>query len=83
MYADGLIDRADRDRRLAAVTDEMQALDARSVVMAVPAIDWNRPPKAINTVLRALFTDIKLEPETFQPLPNGYAWTVPEWRADY
>jgi hypothetical protein len=82
MYEAGLIDRPGRDRRLAAVTDAMQTLDARSVIMAVPAIDWTRPPHALNTVLRALFERIELDPATFQPRPDGYVWTVPEWRAD-
>lgn len=81
MYEAGLIDRADRDRRLAAVTDELQRLDARSVVMAVPAVDWSQPPHTLNVVLRALFERIDLEPETFQPRPDGYAWRVPQWRA--
>jgi DNA invertase Pin-like site-specific DNA recombinase len=81
MYDGGLIDRSDRDRRLAAVTDELQRLDARSVVLAVPAVDWTRPPHALNAVLRALFERIELDPATFQPLPTGYVWTVPEWRA--
>jgi len=81
MYDGGLIDRSDRDRRLAAVTDELQRLDARSVVLAVPAVDWTRPPHALNAVLRALFGRIELDPATFQPLPTGYVWTVPEWRA--
>jgi hypothetical protein len=82
MYDGGLIDRADRDRRLAAVTDELQRLDARSVLLAVPAVDWARPPHALNAVLRVLFERIELDPETFQPLPTGYVWTVPEWRAE-
>lgn len=81
MYDGGLIDRSDRDRRLAAVTDELQRLDARSVVMAVPAVDWSRPPHALNVVLSALFERIDLDPETFRPLPRGYVWRVPEWRA--
>jgi len=81
MYEAGLIDRPGRDRRLAAVTDAMQTLDARSVMLAVPAVDWDRPPKALNTALRALFERIDLDPATFQPRPDGYLWTVPEWRA--
>ncbi len=81
MYESGLIERSDRDRRLAAVTDELQAIEARAVVMAVPSVDWDWPPKALNRLLRALFERIELDQATFQPLPSGYRWTVPEWRS--
>jgi hypothetical protein len=81
MYEAGLIDRGDRDRRLQVVMDGLVQLDARRMVSAVPTVDWTWEPKPLNAVLRALFEQIELEPGTFQPLPDGYLWTVPEWRS--
>lgn len=80
-YVSGAIDRPDRDRRLAALTDGLAKLDARTSILAVPAINWDWPPRALNAVLSALFERIELDPTTFQPLPDGYVWRVPEWRA--
>jgi DNA invertase Pin-like site-specific DNA recombinase len=80
-FMDGTIDRADRDRRLAALSDALGRIEARSEIVAVPAIDWTKPPKDLNTVLRVVFDRIDLDPETFQPVPKGYKWRVPEWRA--
>jgi hypothetical protein len=47
-------------------------------VRAVPRIDWDWPPRQLNAVLRAIFEDVQLDPETFAPV--GFTWTVPEWR---
>jgi hypothetical protein len=80
-FMDGTIDRGDRDRRLKALSDALGRLEARQELVAIPAIDWSRPPAALNRVLRALFERIDLDPETFRPLPKGYHWRVPEWRA--
>jgi len=80
----GQIDRAECDRRLAALTDALTKLDSRRVVLAVPPVsevDWSKPPAVLNAFLRAMFERIDLDPETMQPLPDGFAWTVPEWRA--
>jgi DNA invertase Pin-like site-specific DNA recombinase len=79
-YGEGLIERAERDRRLATVADRMAKLDAARVVLAVPAFDWDWPPKEKNAVLRALFEQIELDPATFQPLPDGFEWIRREWR---
>jgi hypothetical protein len=79
LYESGLIDRADRARRLAAVTDALERLDSRRIIEAVPTIDWSWPPRELNAVLRALFERVDLDPATFQPI--GFAWAVPEWRA--
>jgi DNA invertase Pin-like site-specific DNA recombinase len=77
MYEAGHIDRADRDRRLASVADLQAQLDARRVVIDVPKLDWSWPPRQVNNVLRSLFDHIDLDPATFQPLPDGYAWRLP------
>lgn len=65
-----------------AVIDAAEAaLDTRIVVLDIPKVDWTWPPEALNDVLRALFTGIDLDPDTFQPKPDGFLWSVPEWRA--
>ncbi|MCV0404511.1 MAG: recombinase family protein [Chloroflexi bacterium] len=79
LYEAGHIDRADFSTRIAAVDRELAAVDARRVVVAVPRIDWSWDPKRLNSVLRALFEQITLDPVTFQPV--RFEWTVPEWRS--
>jgi len=59
----------------------VERIDARRVVRAIPRVDWDWPPRELNAVLRALFVRIELEPDTFQPMPKGFIWTVPEWRS--
>lgn len=78
-YTDGLIDKAERDRRMAAVMAGLDLLSARQEMVELPRIDWTEPIAELNAVLRALLTRIDLDPLTFQPV--GYKWTVPEWRA--
>lgn len=79
MYESGLLTREDRDRRLEAVTESAEALASRQVVMDIPSIDWAWEPRTLNTVLRAVFATIELDPATFQPV--AFTWAVPEWRA--
>jgi DNA invertase Pin-like site-specific DNA recombinase len=76
----GQINRAETDRRLAVVSDGLAKLDAAIELAKVPALDWTWPPKEINLVLVVLFERIDLDAATFQPLPDGYLWRVPEWR---
>lgn len=78
MFESGNIDRGEKERRLAAMTDAIALLDERQVVQAVPSIDWDWSPRELNHVLRALFERIELDPATFQPI--GFTWRVPEWR---
>ena len=78
-YTDGLIDKAERDRRMAAVVEALSRLDARHELAAVLSIDWTQPPEKVNAVLRLLFERIDLDPLTFRP--TAYAWTVPQWRS--
>jgi DNA invertase Pin-like site-specific DNA recombinase len=79
LYADGLIDKGERVRRLLKVDEAVANLDSRRIVQAVPRIDWSWEPRALNGVLRALFETITLDPETFQPV--AFSWRVPEWRS--
>jgi hypothetical protein len=80
MAADGVIDKADRDRRLAAIDDDYETLDAQRVILPVPdAVDWSLPPRELNAVLRALWERVELGPDL---MPVRFVWRVPEWRAD-
>ena len=81
MFEAGHIDRADREHRLEVIHEGLAKLDARRVMLAVPEVDRSRPTRQLNAVLRALFDGIDLDRETFQPLPDGFHWLVPEWRA--
>ena len=86
MYEAGHIERDDRERRLDAVHDGLAAIERRiattTLLPVPPTIDWNAwTPAQLNAVLRALFVRIDLGPD-LRPLPDGFAWTVPEWRAD-
>lgn len=63
MYAEGAIDKADRDRRLAEVERERADLEAvrriRSFTLR-QGIDWTAPPGVINARLRELWRSIRL-----------------------
>jgi hypothetical protein len=76
-YADGVIDKATRDRHLSAVDGDLAALDVRREVIRVPAIDWSWDPGDLNVVLRAVFERIDLGRAL---LPVRAIWRVPEWR---
>ena len=78
-YTDGAIERPARDRRLAEVDAERDALAVRAVVVAVPALDWSWSPATLNGVLRSLFRTIQLGADL---LPVRAEWLVPEWRAE-
>ena len=72
MFEAGHIDRAERERRLSAVYDARERLDAERVTIDVPTIDWTWPPREINGVLRTFFEGIELDRATFQPVRFGW-----------
>jgi DNA invertase Pin-like site-specific DNA recombinase len=79
MFADGLIDKVERARRLVAIEERLNQLDAAREVVAIPgAIDWSWPPKEINAVLRAMWSRVELGPDL---MPRTFVWRAPEWRA--
>ena len=78
LFEAGHIDRADRERRLAAVDEKVANLDRRRIVLVVPRIDWSWPPRELNAVLHAMFERIELDEASFQPI--SFVWHVPEWR---
>lgn len=77
-YTDGVIDKAERDRRLAKVDDAIARLDSTAVVIDLRTLDWSKPPGAVNAVLRAMWRHVELGPDL---LPVSAEWLVPEWRS--
>lgn len=79
LYIAGTIGRERYDREVAAVNRELDSLGASEAVIDIPALDWSQPPDVINTILRAMWSEIRLGPDML-PLPDGFVWRVPEWR---
>lgn len=78
-YGEGLIDKATRDTKLAAIRAEETTLDAAQILIDIPAaVDWEQEPGAVNAVLRALWERVELGPDL---MPVRFVWRVPEWRA--
>lgn len=77
-FMDGTIDKAERDRRLGAVADALARMERSAVVVDIPALDWSKPPEAVNAVLRALWERIELGPDL---RPVRAEWIIPEWRS--
>ena len=72
-------------RRISAVDDQLAALDAQEAgaVLFPEPISWTAPAAETNVELRSLFYSITLGPDLLPlPYPEGFAWTVPEWRAE-
>jgi DNA invertase Pin-like site-specific DNA recombinase len=60
--------------------EEHQA-GAERALQVPPRIDWDTwDPGAVNAVLRALWESVTLG-EDMLPKPDGFSWTVPEWRS--
>jgi hypothetical protein len=79
MYQVGAIAREEWQTRLAAVDAAVARLDDGERIVAVPELDWTWAPEAVNAVLRALWSEIRLD-EQMRPLEA--VWRVPSWRAD-
>lgn len=63
MYAEGEIDKAERDRRLAAIEKERADLESIRRIKSFTlrqGIDWTAPPGVINARLRELWRSIRL-----------------------
>ena len=78
LYIVGKFDRGWLDQQLAEIDQELERLEARTTIVDIPAIDWERPPAVINDVLRSLWRYVQLD-ELLRPV--SAEWTVPEWRA--
>jgi DNA invertase Pin-like site-specific DNA recombinase len=78
MAEEGVIAKADRDRRLAVVDTELEALESRARLIEVPQeIDWSWEPRRLNRVLRGLWSEVQLGPDL---MPMSFTWRVPGWR---
>jgi hypothetical protein len=73
-FEDGVIDKAERDGKLLAIGDQLDSLDVADKVVTVQPIDWTGDPKAINTVLRALWDHIELDGDM---RPLRAEWRLP------
>ena len=79
-YEDGLINRAARDAKVAAIEEEAEKIERRQIVGIVPpAIDWSWPVARVNAVLRALWEYVDLGVDL---RPVRAERTIPEWWAD-
>lgn len=79
LFVNGDIDRAEKDRRLAAINDEIDAVEATYALETVPPeIDWSWHPEQINLVLRALWDHVQMD-DRMQPMKAE--WLVPQWRS--
>lgn len=76
-FIEGLVDKAERDRRLSAIADDLAHLDAVVGLVKVPTIDWTWDAPTLNRVLRTILRRIELGPDL---RPVGADWVVPEWR---
>lgn len=81
LYAEGAggVDRTRYDAEKARARRDLDALEARTRLADLPsAVDWTKPPEALNRVLRSIWDHVQLD-ERMQPVEA--VWTVPEWRA--
>lgn len=73
-YEDGLVTRAQRDAKLAAVDEELDRLDTAAVVVDVPTINWKAPAEHVNAILRAFWSGVYLDHEL---RPVRAEWRLP------
>jgi DNA invertase Pin-like site-specific DNA recombinase len=80
-FTRGAVDEPTWSAEDAIIAAELDGLTDAEALAAVPLVDWTWEPDSVNAVLRALFDRIQLGPD-FRPLPypDGFIWTVPEWR---
>ncbi len=78
MYQVGAVTREEWQARLAAVNAAVERLADGERILAVPALDWMWPPEAVNAVLRAIWSEVRLDANM---RPIEAVWRVPEWRA--
>ena len=79
-YEDGLIGRDERSAKVAAIDEQLAALEDDAQAVDVPAIDWSWPPADLNRLLRLLIERVELGPD-LRPLPDGIKWRgrIAEW----
>jgi DNA invertase Pin-like site-specific DNA recombinase len=90
-YAEGLIDKAERDRRLAAIAEEESKLSAFRWVrrLTLPPDPATSDPGKVNSYLRRLFVSIEVDmskpglrgPSSWRP-DLSFVWRDPSMRAE-
>jgi DNA invertase Pin-like site-specific DNA recombinase len=73
-FIDGLIDKAERDRRLLAIGDELDGMQAVAAVLDVPDVDWTWEPALLNRVIRSLLSRVNLGTDL---RPVDAVWKLP------
>jgi DNA invertase Pin-like site-specific DNA recombinase len=73
-FESALIDRAERDRKVAAIDTELERFDTTERVVTVPRLDWSWDAKAINSHLRALWEYVELDADL---RPIRAEWLLP------
>ena len=58
---EGWLMKGERDRRLAEVQAEMDALGTREAVLEVPKVDLDWPPEDVNMALRGMWSEVRLD----------------------
>lgn len=72
----GTITRAEAEPRLARITEEIAAIEAKTEIIDVPTIDWTWSPESLNPVLRSFWERIDLGRD-MQITPDGFVWRLP------
>jgi DNA invertase Pin-like site-specific DNA recombinase len=75
---DGLYSREQAREKAAEIDARIMAIETVGQFVDVPQIDWSWPPARLNDVLRALWSEVKLDANMH---PVSATWNVPEWRA--
>jgi DNA invertase Pin-like site-specific DNA recombinase len=77
-YRRRAVDDSEFEAEMARLDAEVAEVDATEEVVTIPKIDWSWPPRELNAVLRALWSEIQLDSEM---RPIEAVWRVPEWRS--
>jgi hypothetical protein len=78
LYIAGDVSRERYEAEKARITADLEALESAEEIVAVPPLDWSWPPAQVNSVLRALWSEIRLDADM---RPVEAVWRVPDWRA--
>jgi hypothetical protein len=75
-YEATLIDKEERDAKIASLNEELLELEIASEVSEAPP-DWTASAEAVNRSLRALWEFVEMGPDL---RPVRAEWRIPAWR---
>ena len=78
LFEHGEIERPELQRRLERIAAEEREHEDELTIRKVPDVQWDGDPRQLNAILTILFTEIALDPLTFEPV--AYGWRRKEWR---